>query len=138
MGQLEKSQQVYETLLEQKPVERAKAPIYHQLGHIKDEQGKYEEAITFYEKGLEILTKALDPNHLDLAASYNNIGIAYKNMADHPKALSYYEKSLAIRIILIWLLPTIISVSHIETWVIFQKHFRTTKKHLQFNNNHFH
>ena len=54
MGQFQKSQQVYEVLLEQATNESDKAPIYNQLGLMKDNQGEYKEAITFYEKSLEI------------------------------------------------------------------------------------
>jgi tetratricopeptide (TPR) repeat protein len=97
MGQFEKTQQVYEILLEQATEESAKAPIYNQLGYIKDELGEYQEAITFYEKSLEIDKKTLPPNHLNLASSYNNIGIVYCEMGDYSKALSSYEKAFAIR-----------------------------------------
>jgi tetratricopeptide (TPR) repeat protein len=49
MGQPEKAQQVYEILLEQATEKSVKAPIYHQLGKTKYDQGEYQEAITFYE-----------------------------------------------------------------------------------------
>ena len=77
MGQPQKAQQVYEMLLEQETEERRKAPIYHQLGWMKDEQGEYQEAIAFYEKSLEIKKKTLAPNDPELAKSYNNIGMVY-------------------------------------------------------------
>ena len=57
MGQSDKAQQVYEILLEQTTDESEKAPIYHQLGWTKYNQGEYKEAITFYEKALEIRQK---------------------------------------------------------------------------------
>jgi Tfp pilus assembly protein PilF len=96
MGQFDKAEQVYEILLEQTTEEREKSPIYHQLGSIKDDQGEYKEAITFYEKSLEIDKKILPPNHLNLASSYNNIGGTYSKMREYSKALSYYEKDLEI------------------------------------------
>jgi tetratricopeptide (TPR) repeat protein len=97
MGQPQRAQRVYEILLEQETEESAKAPIYHQLGWVKDEQGEYQEAIRFYEKALAIQQQSLPPNHPYLAASYNNIGAVHQNMGDYPKALSSYEKALAIR-----------------------------------------
>jgi tetratricopeptide (TPR) repeat protein len=97
MGQAEKAQQVYEILLEHKTEENAKAPIYHQLGCIKVDLGEYQEAITFYEKSLEINKKTLPSNHPSLAMSYGNIGNVYKNMGDYSKALSSYEKALAMQ-----------------------------------------
>jgi preprotein translocase subunit SecA/nephrocystin-3 len=97
MGQSDKAQEVYEVLLQQKTNESEKAPIYNQLGLIKNRQGKYQAAITFYGKALAIDQQSLPPNHLDLAKSYNNIGSVYYSMGDYPKALSSYEKALAIK-----------------------------------------
>jgi tetratricopeptide (TPR) repeat protein len=97
MGQFDKSQQVYEALLDQTTDESKKVPIYHQIAWAKDEQGEYEEAIIFYEKTLEINKKRFPPNHLSLATTYNNIGMVYGKMGDYPKALSYYEKALEIK-----------------------------------------
>jgi tetratricopeptide (TPR) repeat protein len=96
MGQFDKAQEVYEVLLEQTTDESEKGPIYHQLGCVKDGQGEYQEAITFYEKALAIQQQSLPPNHPDLASSYNNIGMVHSTMGHYPKALSYYEKDLAI------------------------------------------
>jgi tetratricopeptide (TPR) repeat protein len=97
MGQPDKAQEVYEVLLDQATNESEKAPIYGQLGFVKDDQGEYQEAIIFYEKSLAINQQSLPPNHPDLASSYNNIGTVYAKMSDCPKALSYYEKALAIK-----------------------------------------
>jgi tetratricopeptide (TPR) repeat protein len=97
MGQPDKAQQVYEVMLGQASDKSEKAPIYNQLGWIKDEQGQYEEAITYYEKDLEISQRTLPPTHIALASSYNNIGEAYRKMGEYSKALSYYEKALDIQ-----------------------------------------
>jgi tetratricopeptide (TPR) repeat protein len=97
MGQSENAQRVYEILLKQKTEEKSKAPIYNQLGYIKDDRGEYQQAIRFYEKSLEIEQRSLSPNYPNRAMSYNNIGVVYKNMNDYPKALLFYEKALAIR-----------------------------------------
>ena len=97
MGQPERAQQVYTILLEQESEESAKAPIYHQLGAIKDELKEYSEAIAFYEKDLEISKKTLSPNHPDLAISYNNLGNVYACMGNYSKALTCYEETLAIK-----------------------------------------
>jgi tetratricopeptide (TPR) repeat protein len=97
MGRFDKSQQVYEILLDQTTDESRRAPIYGQIALAKDDQGEYEDAITFYDKTIEIDKKTLPPNHLTFANTYNNIGTVYKNMGDYPKALSYYEKALEIQ-----------------------------------------
>ena len=87
---------MYTVLLGQTSDEGEKALYYNQLGYVKDDQGDYEKALWYYEKGLEIRQKTLPPNHPDLATSYNNIGVVYDNMGEYSKALSFYEKSLEI------------------------------------------
>ena len=97
MGQVQKSEGVYEVLLDQARDESDKAPIYHQLGLMKDSQGEYKEAITYYKKSFKIDKKTLSSKHPDLAMSYNNIGVVYDNMGEYSKALSSHQKALEIR-----------------------------------------
>ncbi|CAF1500587.1 unnamed protein product [Adineta steineri] len=96
MGQRDKAEDIYQVLLDQTNDDKDKAPIYHQLGMLKINQGEYEKALTFYEESLGIRQKTLPPNHPDLAKSYKNIGAVHSHMANYPKALSYYEKALEI------------------------------------------
>ncbi|CAF4175665.1 unnamed protein product [Adineta steineri] len=97
MGQFDKAEDIYQVLLDQRKDDQGQADIYHQLGRIKNAQGKYQEALTFYEKSLVIRQKTLPPNHPDLASSYNNIGNVHDSMGNYPKALSSHEKALEIR-----------------------------------------
>ena len=97
MGQFDKAEQLYIVLLEQSTNDKERAPIYHQLGWMKDSLGSYNKAIAFYEKSLEIYHKILPPNHIRLAAPYNNIGLVYGNMGEYSKSLSYYERAHEIR-----------------------------------------
>jgi tetratricopeptide (TPR) repeat protein len=97
MGQSEKAQQVYETLLEQATEEKFKAIIYHQLALFKQDLGKYPEAITYYDKSIKIEEKQIPRDDQNLAMSYNNMGNVYYSMGDYSKALSTHEKALAIR-----------------------------------------
>ena len=96
LGQPKKAEQVYQVLLEQATDETKKGDIYCLLGLAKCDKGEYEEAITLYEKSLEIYKKNLPPNDSRFAASYTNIGVVYDNMGEYSKALSYYEKDLEI------------------------------------------
>ncbi|CAF1037984.1 unnamed protein product [Adineta steineri] len=97
MGQFDKAEDIYQVLLDQRTDDKDQAYIYGQLGLIKDDQGKYGEALTFYEKSLAIYQKTLPPNHPDLASSYGNIGSVHYNMGNYPKALLFHEKALEIR-----------------------------------------
>ncbi|CAF1276520.1 unnamed protein product [Adineta steineri] len=97
MGQFIKAQEIYKVLLNQITNERDKALIYYQLGWIKNNQGKYQEALSFHEKALAIRQQLLPSNHPDLADSYNKIGNVYNDMDEYSRALSSHEKALAIR-----------------------------------------
>ncbi|CAF1178755.1 unnamed protein product [Adineta steineri] len=96
MGQFHKAEEIYQVLLDQTNDDENKAPIYHQLGMLKRNRGKYEEAHTFYEKSLALYQKTLHPNHPDLASSYNNIGLVYENMDNYSKARTFYERAVQI------------------------------------------
>jgi len=54
------------------------------------------QALSFYEKSLEIDQKILPLNHPDFATSYNNIGRLYYFMKENSKAFSYLERALNI------------------------------------------
>ncbi|CAF1381202.1 unnamed protein product [Adineta ricciae] len=97
MGQFNKAEEVCQVLLERSTNDREKGPIYHQLGCIKDQQGKYSKAIEFYEKALKIDQEIFPSDHLSFAASYNNIGEVYRKMTAYSDALSWYDKSLNIQ-----------------------------------------
>jgi tetratricopeptide (TPR) repeat protein len=97
VAQFDKAQQVFEMTLDRITDEKEKGHIYHYLGLIKMNQGKYAEAITYYEKSLKIEQKTLPANHPSLATSYNNIGWVHYKMGEHSEALSYLEKALEIK-----------------------------------------
>lgn len=97
LGQSDKAEDVYQALLDQKTSDDSdRAHIYHQLGYVKDNQGDFDTAISFYHKALEIDQKVFPPNHPELATSYQSIGLVYYHMGDYAKALSFYEKDLEI------------------------------------------
>jgi tetratricopeptide (TPR) repeat protein len=116
MGQPDKAQRVYEILLEQATEESEKAPIYHQLGVIKYNQGEYQEAITFYEKSSEIEKKLflriilvwLIPTTTSVwcIRAWVTIQKHFRLTKKHLK----FDNNHFLRIILIWLCPTKTSV----------------------------
>ncbi|CAF3101797.1 unnamed protein product, partial [Rotaria socialis] len=97
VGHFDQAEELYNELLENSSNDTDRAHIYHQLGILKNDQGQYQAAVTFYEKSLEIKRKALPEDDVSLADTYGNIGIVYKNMGEYSKALEYYEKSLKIK-----------------------------------------
>jgi tetratricopeptide (TPR) repeat protein len=97
LAQYDRAHQVFDIILHQTTGENYAEDIYHYIGWIKIDQGKYTEALSYYEKALEIKQKILPANHPRLASCYNNIGLAYDNMGEYSKALSYFEKTLEIK-----------------------------------------
>ncbi|CAF3688462.1 unnamed protein product [Adineta steineri] len=97
IGQPTKAEKLYNALFEQTSNEGQKAAYCNQLGYLKDDQGDYEKAISYYEKELEIQQKNLPPNHSLLATSFNNIASMYHKMGKYLKALSFFKNDLAIQ-----------------------------------------
>jgi tetratricopeptide (TPR) repeat protein len=96
LGEPDKAERIYRVLLDQTSDNDRKGDLYNQLGMIKDSQGDYVEAISSYEKALEIHERKSPKNHFNFAASYNNIAFTYYNMREYSKAISYYEKARRI------------------------------------------
>ncbi|CAF0758426.1 unnamed protein product [Adineta steineri] len=94
IGQFNKAEELYNTLLEQTCDESEKAIYYLQLGWVKDDQGDYEKAIWYHEQGFAIQQRTLPSNHPDLATSYSNVGSVYNNMGNCDKALQIYLETL--------------------------------------------
>ena len=46
---------------------------------------------------LSVLSKIVGPNHVDVALSYNNIGLVYSKKGDLYQALDYYQRALEIK-----------------------------------------
>ncbi|CAF1523540.1 unnamed protein product [Rotaria magnacalcarata] len=97
VGHFDQAEELYNELLKGASTASDIAHIYHQLGLLKVDQGKYPEAIKFYEKALEIDRKTLPEDDTSLAPTYSNIGNVYNNMGEYSKALEYYENALEIR-----------------------------------------
>ncbi|CAM4845904.1 unnamed protein product [Rotaria magnacalcarata] len=97
VGHFDQAEELYQELLKNASTDSDGAHIYHQLGYLKDQQGKYPEAVKFYEKALEIKWKTLPEDDASLAPTYGAIGIVYDSMGEYSKALEFYEKALKIK-----------------------------------------
>jgi tetratricopeptide (TPR) repeat protein len=96
-GQFDKAQHICEFMLNQMPNEREEANINHILGTVKRHQREYAEAIRFYEKSIEINQKILPSSHIDVAASYSDIGLVYDSMGEYAKSLLFHNQALEIQ-----------------------------------------
>lgn len=69
------------------------ANSYNRLGKVYYYYGDNSKALEYYFKALEIRKRILGEKHPDVAESYSNIGLAYKDR----NTLDYYFKALRIR-----------------------------------------
>ncbi|CAF1348007.1 unnamed protein product [Rotaria sp. Silwood1] len=97
IGQFDKAEELYTTLLEQASDDSDKAHIHNMLGLAKNDQGQYKEAASYYETSLKIYRKTLPEDHPSLANIYSNIGLTYNYLGEYPKALEFYEKTIKIK-----------------------------------------
>ena len=71
--------------------------IYNELGLICDEMGEFTQALSFYQKSIEMRQKCLPPNHRLLGIAYNNIGEVQRELGEYFNALSSHQKTLSIK-----------------------------------------
>ncbi|CAF1269507.1 unnamed protein product [Adineta steineri] len=98
LGQFDKAEELYEALLGETSNNRERAQVYHQLGWSNKNQKKYDQAIVFFEKSLEIKQQIYPSNHHALATSFNEIGSVYERKIEYDKAWFYYKKGLNIQL----------------------------------------
>ena len=72
--------------------------ILYELGSLEDKYGKYDKALEYYQKSLEIRLQHQSDDSPDLATIFNAIGVVYKNLEDFEFALTYYLKALDIQL----------------------------------------
>ena len=59
--------------------------------------GELEQAKDYHQKAIEIRKNALGPNHIDVATSYNNLGLVYEALGELEQAKDYHKKAIEIR-----------------------------------------
>ncbi|CAF2071679.1 unnamed protein product [Rotaria magnacalcarata] len=96
--QFNKAQELYDILIDQAKTDSEKADVYHMLGWVKDGQGKYANALDYYQQSIEIKQNILSPIIANLASSYENAGTVHEKMSDYSTALSSHLKALKIRL----------------------------------------
>lgn len=72
---------------------------YNLLGMVADDQENYNKAIDYYNKSLENIKKDIPILNKDLLeiVSLNNLGVAYRNIGENKKALSYFAQALELK-----------------------------------------
>ena len=67
-----------------------------QEASVYDSQGKYDEALEYYNKALTIYLNKLGEDHPDVAMTYMNLGKLCEKLEQYQTALEYYEKAKPI------------------------------------------
>lgn len=58
--------------------------------------GKYVDALGLYEQALTMRVALFKGNHMDVAQSLNNVGVANGRLGKYMHALKYKEQALAM------------------------------------------
>ena len=71
--------------------------VYSNIGDVYQRQGKFDDAMRYYKKALEI-ADGENKNLYNISTCQNNIGMVYVNKGNYDKALEHLEKSLEMRV----------------------------------------
>ena len=69
---------------------------YNNIAVVYESQNKYDEALEYYNKSLDIYINKLGKDHTDVADSYYNIGLLYGKQSKYKEALECFNKSYKI------------------------------------------
>ena len=75
----------------------AQGKLMNTMGSVYDGLGLYDPAVALLEKALDIRTKALGPDHPDVAITLSQLGTAVWHRGDFARAKALQEQALAIR-----------------------------------------
>ncbi|CAF3626311.1 unnamed protein product [Rotaria sp. Silwood1] len=73
------------------------AYVLNNIGAVLKSEGKYGEALDFYQRALIIREKYYPTGHLDTSASINNIGRVFEAQGKYDEALDFYQRALIIQ-----------------------------------------
>lgn len=79
------------------PVHEYTSYIYNNIGICYFDLGRYQKALQYMQKSLQIKGQILPKDHPDLALALNNMATVYNILEDYDKARNLAEKSLVIR-----------------------------------------
>lgn len=98
MGEFERAEEMYKISLNATSNNDYKsvATRLHQLGSANAQHGKYETALSFYQRSLDIEEKYPTFDWLRITLTYNDMSIVYESIADYENALTFSKKSLEI------------------------------------------
>ena len=78
--------------------EEAMARTYSDQGEIHHRNGNYAEALTSYQRALDIRRKLFGEEHSKTADSYRDVGLTHQSLGDYTSALQSHKCALNIRL----------------------------------------
>ena len=72
------------------------AAVLNNLGKVYEEQNKYDKALEYYEKAIQLQRQHLSEDHPALSTDYSNIGSIYQKQKKLDLALEYFQRALKI------------------------------------------
>ena len=72
--------------------------VLREFGHTHYLLGEYNISKDYHQRALEVTINVLGPNHIDVATSYNSLGLVYKAMGELEQAEDYHERAKEIYI----------------------------------------
>lgn len=72
------------------------ASCMNNMGILYRSVGNLIKAVSFGENALEIYLEIFGENNIQIAISYNNIGLAYQEKKEYPNAITNFEKAIKI------------------------------------------
>lgn len=73
------------------------AKVYHKAGISCYVLDRYEAAIDYFQRALDIREAVFSPQHPDVIRGYNNIGNVYQLVGERARALEYLHRSLDLQ-----------------------------------------
>jgi len=72
------------------------AGIYFTIGWVQDQLVRYDSAVSYYERSVELFEQQPQINSANRATALNNLGSAWHRKGAYDQAIGYFEKALAI------------------------------------------
>jgi tetratricopeptide (TPR) repeat protein len=73
------------------------AHLFNDYASVSSDLGDYTDSYEFNQKSLALRQDLFGELNKDTAASYNNLGLAYRNLGQYKKQLEFQQKALEIR-----------------------------------------
>ena len=70
------------------------ADTLHNMGNLFYTNGRYEEALDYYQRAIKVKEAVLEKGHISFSDTMFNIGLLLESMHRYEEALDYFSSSL--------------------------------------------